>query len=220
VFATELLQFARKKPSPLLAHGLQSLAEERANMTTKIRTRLACVVLLTGVGACASHDQAANDTADHSQAQATSGAETADSRAAEAEDKTPREPHGDVPEKTRPGRLASDVPGAVKPGDAVEDTEAAPDNTAVNERDRDNATLTPGDQSNTERDLDITKRIRETVVDNDSLSFTAKNVKIITVDGRVTLRGPVKNEQERRAIEQAAVAVAGRGQVSNEIEIR
>ena len=66
----------------------------------------------------------------------------------------------------------------------------------------------------------LTKRIRETVVDNDTLSFTAKNVKIITQNGKVTLRGPVRNQHERREIEQVAVKVAGEGQVENELEIR
>ncbi len=192
-------------------------------MTPKIRTQLACMALLMGVGGCASHDQAARDEAHQPRAEETSGAETADVRDDKAVDKTAdnaaRKHDGDAPEHARHAHAAKDRPDAAERGEA-DDSEAAPDNTAVNERDRDNATLTPGDQSNTERDLEITKRIRETVVDNDSLSFTAKNVKIITVDGRVTLRGPVKNEQERRAIEQAAVAVAGRGQVSNEIEIR
>jgi osmotically-inducible protein OsmY len=199
---------------------LHNQAAEDETMTTKIRTRLLCLCVVTGVAACSS----AHDKTDHPHAQTTtSGAETADARKLDAQDKTPREPHGNVPEHTRPGRLASDVPGAANPGASpvpLEDTQAAPDNTAVNERDRDNQTLTPGDQSNSERDLDITKRIRETVVDDDSLSFTAKNVKIITVDGHVTLRGPVKNEQERRAVEKAAVAVAGKAQVVNEIEVR
>ena len=189
-------------------------------MNTKIRTRLACLTLLMGVAACSS----AKNEAEHPSTEGTSGSETAQARAADAQDTTPREPHGDVPEQTRPGRLASDVPGAVDPGAPpvvpLEDSEAAPDNTAVNERDRDNQSLTPGDQSNSERDLEITQRIRETVVDDDSLSFSAKNVKIITVDGRVTLRGPVKNDAERAAIEKAAVAVAGKGQVENQLEVR
>jgi hyperosmotically inducible protein len=193
-------------------------------MTTNIRTFSVC--LLLAAGACASRDHAGDSHARHN----TSGDETADAadtRSAQANpDNLPGEPEGDVEEHTRPGRLASDVPGAVnKDKDAppvvpLEDTEAAPDNTAVNERDRNNATLTPGDQGSSDRDLEITQRIRETVIDNDQLSFTAKNVKIITVDGRVTLRGPVRNENERRAIEKAAVTVAGAGQVANGLEIR
>jgi len=55
---------------------------------------------------------------------------------------------------------------------------------------------------------------------DDSLSFTAKNVKIITVDGKVTLRGPVKSEAERSAIEAAARRVAGAAQVDNQLEVK
>ena len=90
----------------------------------------------------------------------------------------------------------------------------------MNERDRDGSKLTPGDQGNSKRDLEITRRIRETVVDDSSLSFTARNVKIITVDGKVTLRGPVANQTERKSIEKKALAVAGDGQVVNELEIK
>ena len=53
-----------------------------------------------------------------------------------------------------------------------------------------------------------------------SLSFTAKNVKIITINGKVTLRGPVKTDQERAAIEAAAKQVAGATQVDNQIEVK
>jgi osmotically-inducible protein OsmY len=55
---------------------------------------------------------------------------------------------------------------------------------------------------------------------DDSLSFTAKNVKIITVSGKVTLRGPVKTTQERAAIEAAARRIAGATQVDNQIEVK
>lgn len=96
----------------------------------------------------------------------------------------------------------------------------APDNTKRNERDRDGAALTPGDQANGESDLKITQRIRQAVMADGSLSFNAKNVKIITVGGKVTLRGPVKSDAERAAIEAAAKSVAGAGQVDNQIEVK
>jgi osmotically-inducible protein OsmY len=57
-------------------------------------------------------------------------------------------------------------------------------------------------------------------VNDGSLSFTAKNVKIITVNGKVTLRGPVKSEQERATIEAAAKKIAGAGQVENLLELK
>jgi hyperosmotically inducible protein len=95
-----------------------------------------------------------------------------------------------------------------------------PDNTKKNERDRNSAALTPMDQSNSEGDLKITQQIRQAVMADGSLSFTAKNVKIITQKGRVTLRGPVKTEQERSAIDAAARKVAGTTEVDNQIEVK
>ena len=95
-----------------------------------------------------------------------------------------------------------------------------PDNTKVNQRDRDGATSTPLDQGNSEADLKLTQHIRQAVMADDSLSFTAKNVKIITRDGKVTLRGPVKTEHERNAIEAAARKVAGAAAIDNQIEVK
>jgi len=97
---------------------------------------------------------------------------------------------------------------------------APPDNTKVNQRDRNDQTLTPMDQGNNETDLKITQQIRKAVMGDKGLSFTAKNVKIITVGGKVTLRGPVKTAQERTAIEDAARKVAGVTQVDNQIEVK
>jgi hyperosmotically inducible protein len=96
---------------------------------------------------------------------------------------------------------------------------SAPDNSAVNSRDKNGSTLTPMDQGNSEQDRKITQQIRQAVVKDHSLSFTAKNVKIITINGKVTLRGPVKSEAERSAIEAEAKSVAGANQVDNYLEI-
>jgi len=98
--------------------------------------------------------------------------------------------------------------------------DAAPDNTKVNERDRNDAALTPMDQSNAKTDLKITQQIRQAVMADSTLSFSAKNVKIITQGGKVTLRGPVKSEQERSNIEAAARKVAGVAEVDNQLEVK
>jgi len=76
------------------------------------------------------------------------------------------------------------------------------------------------DQSNSQTDLKITQQIRQAVMADGSLSFTAKNVKIITEGGRVTLRGPVNNQQERSNIEAAARKVAGVAVVDNQLEVK
>ena len=94
-----------------------------------------------------------------------------------------------------------------------------PDNSGRNVRDRDNQTKTPGDQSENEADRTITQNIRQAITADDSLSTNAKNVKIITNDGTVTLRGPVKSEKEKTDIEAKAKQVAGVKRVDNQIEV-
>ena len=95
----------------------------------------------------------------------------------------------------------------------------APDNSGRNVRDRDNQTKTPGDQSENEADRTITQNIRQALTADDSLSTNAKNIKIITNDGTVTLRGPVKSEKEKTDIETKAKQVAGVKRVDNQIEV-
>jgi osmotically-inducible protein OsmY len=93
------------------------------------------------------------------------------------------------------------------------------DNTARNERDRNTATQTSGDQAENGADREISASIRRAVVKDDSLSMNAHNVKIITSNGVVTLRGPVKSEAERTAIEAKARQVAGVQSVNNQLEV-
>lgn len=99
-------------------------------------------------------------------------------------------------------------------------TAVKPDNTGANARDRADATLTPGDQGETQSDLDLTRRIRRTLTSNDQLSSLAKNIKIITQNGKVTLRGPVNTAQERQSIESLAKAQAGGATIDNQLEIK
>jgi hyperosmotically inducible protein len=93
------------------------------------------------------------------------------------------------------------------------------DNTGKNVRDRSDAAVTPMDQSENEADRTLTQRIRQAVVADDSLSTNAKNVKIISQNGAVTLRGPVKNEDERKKIVSKAQQLAGEKNVNNQLEI-
>lgn len=127
---------------------------------------------------------------------------------------------GQTPAPSRPA--TSPEPGAApdSPKAASDPAKAAPDNTKVNERDRNPAAPTPMDQGQNETDLKITQQIRQAVMADGSLSFTAKNVKIITQNGKVTLRGPVNTAQERSAIEAAARKVAGTAQIDNQIEVK
>lgn len=93
-----------------------------------------------------------------------------------------------------------------------------PDNTGINERDR-SGHLTATDQSEKKEDLEISANIRKSVVGDDALSTNAHNVKIITIDGVVTLRGPVKTEQEKVAIASKAKNIAGVKRVDNQLEV-
>jgi osmotically-inducible protein OsmY len=105
-------------------------------------------------------------------------------------------------------------------GDQVAKSNAiAPDNTGRNERDRGGETKTPGDQSENEADRTITQNVRQAITSDDALSTSAQNVKIVTSDGTVTLRGPVKSEKEKQDIEAKAKQVAGVKRVENELEI-
>ncbi len=93
------------------------------------------------------------------------------------------------------------------------------DNTGMNQRDREDATLTPMDQGESEADRTITQNIRRAVMADDALSMNAKNVKIITLNGLVTLRGPVETPQEKQTISDAARAIAGADKVSDHLEV-
>jgi hyperosmotically inducible periplasmic protein len=109
--------------------------------------------------------------------------------------------------------------GALPPTGRDADTTARePDNTGVNVRDRDDAALTPGDQGGSEADRETTQRIRRALMENEQLSTTARNVTIVTIDGRVTLRGTVNSEQEKQTIA-ALVQQAGVTDVDNQLEV-
>ena len=103
---------------------------------------------------------------------------------------------------------------------AADESKGDADNTKKNERDRSGESKTSGDQSNSPEDLKITQSIRQAVVKDESLTMTAKNVKIITAGGQVTLRGPVKSTEEKTKIETIATATAGKGKVDNQLEVK
>jgi hyperosmotically inducible periplasmic protein len=98
--------------------------------------------------------------------------------------------------------------------------DSALENTERNVRDKDNATLTPEDQKETESDIKITAAIREAVIRNKSLSVNAQNVKIITRNGVVTLRGPVQSKKESKKIKKIAKHTPGVLKVDNQLEIK
>jgi osmotically-inducible protein OsmY len=96
----------------------------------------------------------------------------------------------------------------------------APDNTKVNERDRSQNEPTADQQKDNRSDRDITQQIRQSIVKDKSLSTYAHNIKIVTKDGQVTLKGPVRSEDEKKAIEAKAAEVARDGKVTSELNIK
>lgn len=96
----------------------------------------------------------------------------------------------------------------------------APDNTKVNERDRNAAEPTADQQKENRPDRDITRDIRRSIMQDKSLSTYAHNVKIISQNGMVTLKGPVRSEDEKAAIEAKAAEIAGKDKVTNQLEVK
>jgi hypothetical protein len=92
------------------------------------------------------------------------------------------------------------------------------DNTAVNKRDRNSAAKTPIDQNENKKDIDVTATIRKRVVAT-KMSVNAHNVKIMTQDGKVTLRGPVKSADEKKQIEDISRDVAGKDNVDSQLDV-
>lgn len=94
----------------------------------------------------------------------------------------------------------------------------AADNTGRNARDRNDTSVSPFEQSSQQSDLDITTAIRRFVVDTEDFSIEAQNIKIVTREGRVVLRGPVATERERNRIGDLAKSLAGVVSVENQLE--
>jgi osmotically-inducible protein OsmY len=96
--------------------------------------------------------------------------------------------------------------------------QSAPDNTRMNQMER-NSANTADQQKENQSDRDLTRQIRRAIVQDKSLSTYAHNVKIVAQQGTVTLKGPVKSEEEKAAIEKKAADVAGSAKIQNELEV-
>jgi hyperosmotically inducible periplasmic protein len=98
-------------------------------------------------------------------------------------------------------------------------TSVAPDNSKANKLDASNATATADTQSNNSADIDLTRRIRQSVTADKSLSTYAHNVKIVTNGGRVTLNGVVRSDAEKSAVEMKAAEIAGKEKVTSDLKV-
>ncbi len=95
----------------------------------------------------------------------------------------------------------------------------AADNTKVNQRDRDKSEPTADQQKNNVTDRQLAQQIRKAIVKDKSLSTYGHNIKVIAQNGAVTLKGPVKSEDEKQAIETKAAQIAGADKVTSEIQV-
>jgi len=96
----------------------------------------------------------------------------------------------------------------------------AADNTKVNERDRSQTEPTADQQKDNRSDQDITQQIRQSIMKDKSLSTYAHNVKVVTQNGQVTLKGPVRSEEEKKTVEAKATEVAGENKVTSQLDIK
>jgi osmotically-inducible protein OsmY len=99
------------------------------------------------------------------------------------------------------------------------DSSVPADNTKVNKRDRNKSEPTAGQQSNAKSDRELTRQIRQALVKDKDLSTYAHNIKVITRNGAVTLKGPVRSEDEKKAVEAKAAEVAGGASITNQLEV-
>jgi hyperosmotically inducible protein len=101
------------------------------------------------------------------------------------------------------------------------DTSTKPDNTKVNKRDRNAGEATADQQKTNAPDQEMTRKIRRSIMADKSLSSYAHNIKIISQNGAVTLKGPVKSNEEKEAVMAKAVAVAGSAdKVTDQISVK
>lgn len=102
---------------------------------------------------------------------------------------------------------------------AQTDHATAPDNSKSNQIDKSDQSATADSQSNSASDIDLTNRIRKSLMADKSLSTYAHNVKIVTVNGSVTLNGVVRSHQEKNVVETKAAEVAGKANVTDDLKI-
>jgi osmotically-inducible protein OsmY len=168
-----------------------------------IRTALFAGLLLGGLavaGAQQPSDQSPPPSASQTDQQAPQTAAPADQQTAPQADQPPSAPQADQ--------------------QPAPQTAAPADNTQVNARDRNANEPTADRQKDNRSDREITQQVRKAIVKDKSLSMYAHNVKVITQNGMVTLKGPVRSEEEKKAIEAKAAEVAGQDKVTNQLDVK
>ncbi len=121
---------------------------------------------------------------------------------------------------TRNSTLAPDTNSASTSPSPDSNAVKPPDNTGRNVRDRSDAAVTPGDQGESKADINLVSRVRQAITKNDQLSTTAKNIKVIESNGKVTLRGPVNSTAEKEQIVKTVQGVEGVTSVDDQLEVK
>jgi hyperosmotically inducible protein len=114
------------------------------------------------------------------------------------------------------GALALSVWLISTPAFGSQDSQTPADNTRQN---KDQSAPTADQQKMNPTDRAITQKIRKAIHDDSNLSTYAHNIKVITQDGKVTLRGPVRSEDEKANLETKAISVAGQDNVTDQLQV-
>lgn len=133
--------------------------------------------------------------------------------------------------RNKPSRTASTfhalllIPSLLIPGAATilhaQDQSTAPSSTAPDNSGKNKAHHKTADQqSENTSDRDVTKKIRQSLIADKSLSMYGHNVKIITQHGTVTLKGPVHSDEEKQSIASKAAEVVGQDKVTNQLTVK
>lgn len=115
------------------------------------------------------------------------------------------------------GLTVGGLPVAIAQSDSPQ--QSAPDNTKTNKRDRSQDQPTADQQKENAADRQVSQKIRSAIMQDKTLSTYAHNVKVVTQNGDVTLKGPVRTQDEKDAIGEKAISVAGEGHVTNQLEV-
>ena len=108
---------------------------------------------------------------------------------------------------------------AMPPQPALQES-PAPDNTKTNKRDRDKDAVTADSQKENRSDRELARKIRSAITADKGLSMYAHNIKVVVQNGAVTLKGPVRTDDEKKALESKAAGIAGDSKVTSEIEVK
>ena len=103
--------------------------------------------------------------------------------------------------------------------DSTSNSQMAGDNSKVNQQDRQPSEPTADQQQNNRSDLEITREVRRSLTQDKSLSTYAHNVKVIAQNGKVTLKGPVRSDDEKAAVLAKAAEVAGQANINDEMTV-